>query len=61
MNEEEDYYRHFHLSDASKEYKDKQEVHNLYKKPKKDKGQRAAIFYNFEHNNVQQVDVLAST
>lgn len=55
---EDDYYKHFHLADVSKEFKENQELHNLYKKPKKDKGQHATIFYNFERDDTHQVDVL---
>ena len=58
MDDESDYYKHFHLSHASKGYKEQQEIHNIYQKPKKDKGQHSTIFYNFQKNYTHQVDVL---
>jgi hypothetical protein len=53
-----DFYKFFGLSNVPKDFKDKQEVNNIYKTPKKDKRLEVPRFYNFETNNTHQMDIL---
>lgn len=52
------YYTDYGLSPVDKKFKDQQEIHNVYKKPKKDKRIDIPRFYNFEKNNSHQMDIL---
>jgi hypothetical protein len=56
MSEKENFYKYFGLSNASKEFKKKQEITQLFKIPKKEKP--SARFYNFEKDNTHQCDIL---
>jgi hypothetical protein len=52
------YYKSFGLAKADKDYLKKQEIYNIYKKPKKDKRGETPRFYNFQDNNAHQIDIL---
>ena len=54
----ESFYKDFGLTPVSKEYKNNQEVHNIYKKPKKDKKGETPRTYNFLDNDTHQIDIL---
>ena len=51
-----EFYKYFGLSNVPRNYKNNQEVYNLYKTPKKDK--ISPIFYNFEKDHTHQADLL---
>lgn len=52
------FYRDFGLTKVPKEWLDKQELYNLFKKPTKDNKLSTPIFYNFEKNDTHQADIL---
>ncbi len=52
------FYKDFGLTPVSKEYKNNQEVYNIYKKPKKDKKGETPRLYNFLENDTHQIDIL---
>ena len=54
----EKFYKDFGLTPVSKEYKNNQEVYNIYKKPTKDKKGETPRIYNFSDNDTHQMDVL---
>ena len=54
----EKFYKDFGLTPVLKEYKNNQEVYNIYKKPKKDKKGETPRIYNFSDNDTHQMDVL---
>ena len=47
MDNKKHYYKYFDLADVPKQFKDRQEVYNLFKKPKNEKHQESPHFYNF--------------
>ena len=53
-----DYYKYYGLSSASKKIKDKQEINNLFKIPKKEKRLDMPRFYNFEEDHTHMMDIL---
>ena len=54
----EKFYKDFGLTPVSKEYKNNQEVYNIYKKPIKDKKGETPRIYDFSDNDTHQMDVL---
>ena len=56
MSEKEDFYKYFGLSNASKGFKQKQEITQLYTVPKEDIP--SPHFYNYVANDTQQTDIL---
>ena len=54
----EKFYKDFGLTPVLKEYKNNQEVYNIYKKPTKDKKGETPRIYNFSDNDTHQMDVL---
>jgi hypothetical protein len=54
----EKFYKDFGLTPVSKEYKNNQEVYNIYKKPTKDKKGETPRIYDFSDNDTHQMDVL---
>ena len=54
----ESFYKDFGLTPVPKEYKNNQEVYNIYKKPTKDKKGETPRTYNFSNNDTHQMDVL---
>ena len=58
MDNKKHYYKYFDLADVPKQFKDRQEVYNLFKKPKNEKHQESPHFYNFEENDTHQADTL---
>eukprot|EP01132_Coremiostelium_polycephalum_P010285 gene10285-12620_t len=57
-NEKKTYYKTFGLNKISKDFLDKQELHQLYKKPKKDNRINTPHIQVFENNYKQQADLL---
>ena len=51
-----EFYKYFGLSNVPRNYKNNQEVYNLFKTPKKDK--ISPVFYNFEKDHTHQADLL---
>ncbi len=58
MTYSDDFYKDFGLTKLPKEYLDKQELFNLFKKPLKETKNDMPRFYNFEENDTHQADVL---
>jgi hypothetical protein len=56
MNHQTEFYKYFGLSNVPKDFKNKQEITQLFKVPKRDKP--SARFYNFEKDNTHQADIL---
>jgi hypothetical protein len=54
----ETFYKDFGLTPVPKDYKNNQEVYNIYKKPTKDKKGETPRTYNFSDNDTHQMDVL---
>ena len=55
----EKFYQLYDLANIkNKKFLEKQELHNLYKKPKKDKGVNMPHIHSNEINTVQQADIL---
>jgi hypothetical protein len=52
------FYSDFGLTKLPKDWLDKQELYNIFKKPKKDNKLSMPMFYNFEENNTHQADIL---
>ena len=53
-----EFYKYYNVSNVPKDFKNNQEVYNLFKKPKKDKATQAAKFYNFQQDDTHQADLL---
>lgn len=58
MNFSDKFYKDFGLSPVPKEYLNKQELYNLFKKPAKETKADMPRFYNFEENDTHQADIL---
>jgi hypothetical protein len=52
------YYNDYGLTNVPKEFKNNQEVYNLFKLPKKEKGKEMPKFYSFTEDNTHQADIL---
>lgn len=58
MDNKSDFYRYFNLSNASKDFKKKQEITQLFKIPLKEPRKLMPHFINSEANNTNQCDIL---
>jgi hypothetical protein len=58
MDNQKDFYKYYNLANVPSDFKNNQEVYNLFKKPKKDKKLQSPKFYNFEKDNTHQADLL---
>ncbi len=53
-----DFYKDFGLTKLPKEYLNKQELYNIFKKPLKETKSDMPKFYNFQENDTHQADIL---
>ena len=58
MDNKSDFYRYFNLSNVSKDFKNKQEITQLFKIPLKEARKLMPHFINYEANNTHQADIL---
>ena len=52
------YYNDYGLTNVPKDFKNNQEINNLFKIPKKEKGKEMPKFYNFTEDYTHQTDIL---
>ena len=58
MDNKEQYYKYFNLADVPQQFKQRQEIYNLFKKQATESQQESPHFYNFKKDDTHQADTL---